>query len=314
MEIPSTSAGGEEGAAGPDGGVPRPPSRRRRWIVPLIRIPIVVYIGVVVVFYAIQTKLIFTGSETQGRAEAVVRPPPGTELVALTTAKGDRVFALFGKALNPDGSPRPDASSRPTLLYFYGNAMSLNDASEEFGRFRRLGANVLIPEYVGYGMSGGKPGETGCRETAELALAYLESRPDVDRGRVVVAGWSLGGAVALDLASRHPVAGVATFSTFTRMADVSRLLFPFLPASLLLRHRFENDSKIARVGCPVLIGHGRRDRIIPFAMADRLAEAARGPVTRVTIEEADHNDFFQAGGEQVRTALREFIDQLSRRS
>jgi pimeloyl-ACP methyl ester carboxylesterase len=289
--------------------LPRP----RRWLVTLIRIPLLVYAGIVVVLFAIQTRLIFPGSETQGKPEAVVPTPPDAELVTLTTARGDRVVALFGKALSPDGSPRPDASACPTLLYFYGNAMCLRDASDEFGRFRRLGANVLIPEYVGFGMSGGKPGESGCRETAEAALAHLGNRRDVDRGRVVAAGWSLGGAVALDLASRHPVAGVATFCTFTRMADVSRRLFPFLPGSLLLRHRFENVSKIGRVGCPVLLGHGRDDRTIPFAMADRLAEAARGPVTRVTIEGADHNDFFQTGGERVRTALSRFIDQLPRR-
>jgi uncharacterized protein len=305
----------EESPVGPDGGEPGPPPRRprRRWIVKLIRIPLLVYAGVAGFFYTIQTKMIFPGSETQGSPEAVVRPPRGAELVELTTERGDRVVALFGKALAPDGSPRPDASECPTLLYFYGNAMCLSDASEQFGTFRRLGANVLIPDYVGYGMSGGKPGESGCRETAETALAYLQSRPDLDRGSIVVAGWSLGGAVAIDLASRHPVAGVATFCTFTRMADMARMVVPFLPASLLLRHRFENVSKIAQIGCPVLIGHGRRDSIIPFAMSDRLAEAAKAPVTRVTIEEADHNDFFQMGGERIRTALRKFIDELPRR-
>ena len=191
--------------------------------------------------------------------------------------------------------------------------MCLRDASGEFEAFRRLGANVLIPDYVGYGMSGGTPGESGCRETAEAALAHLQSSKDVDPGRIVVVGWSLGGAVALDLASRRPVAGVATCCTFTSMADMARRLVPFLPVSLLLRHRFDNVSKIARVGCPVLIGHGRLDRIMPFDMADRLAGASKGPTTRVTIDEADHNDFFQVGGDEIREALRRFIDKLPRR-
>lgn len=290
-----------------------PRVRRRRWLVKLLRIVPLVYVGVVAIFYAFQSRLIFPGSETQGRPESVVRPPPGSELVTLATPRGDRVVALFGPALGPGGSPRADASACPTLLYFYGNAMCLRDATEEFERFRRLGVNVMIPDYVGFGMSGGEAGEVGCRETAEAALAHLQGRPDVDRSRIVVAGWSLGGAVAIDLASRHPVAGLATFCTFTRMADLARRLFPFLPASLLLRHRFDNVSKIAQVGCPVLIGHGRRDQIIPFAMADRLASAAKGPVTRVTIDEADHNDFFEVGGSRVRSALRTFIERLPRR-
>ncbi len=299
------------GTAGPAGVVARP--RRRRWLVTLIRIPFLVYAGVVAIFFAFQARLIFPGSETQGKPDSVVRPRPGLELVTLTTTRGDRVVALFGKALAADGSPRLDASSCPTILYFYGNAMCLRDSSEDLGRFRRLGANVMIPDYVGYGMSGGSAGELGCRETAEAAFAHLLTRPDVDRGRIVVAGWSLGGAVAIDLASRHPVAGLATFCTFTSMADMARRVFPFLPASLLLRHRFENLAKIAEVGCPVLIGHGRGDRIIPFAMADRLTGAAKGPVVRVTIDEADHNDFFLTGGERIMTPLRGFIEQLPRR-
>jgi pimeloyl-ACP methyl ester carboxylesterase len=304
------SVEGKDDPPAPEVRVARMESRRRRWLIPLIRIPLVAYIGVVAIFFFLQTRLIFPGSQTQGSPDAVVKAPPGTELVELTTSRGDRVFGLFGKALEPDGSPRPDASSCPTILYFYGNAMTLGDTSNEFGKFRRLGANVLIPEYVGYGMSGGSPGEIGCRETAEAGLAYLLSRQDVDRGRIVVAGWSLGGAVALDLASRHQVAGVATFCTFTKMADMARRLFPFLPTSLLLRHRFENEAKIATINGPALIGHGKRDRIIPFAMSDRLAEAAMGKVTRVTIDEADHNDFFQVGGKRVMLALGEFINAL----
>jgi fermentation-respiration switch protein FrsA (DUF1100 family) len=81
----------------------------------------------------------------------------------------------------------------------------------------------------------------------------------------------------------------------------------------LLKHRFENETKIAKVGCPVLIGHGKRDEIIPYDMSDRLAQAAEGPVARVTIDEAHHNDFFQVGGEEVSQAIRQFIKTLPRR-
>ena len=288
-------------------------TRLRRWLMRLGRVALLVYVGIVAIFFTFQTRLIFPGSATQGEPDATFQPPAGVDLVSMTTASGDRVVACFGKALNPDGSPRADPRACPTLLYFYGNGMSLADTGDDLERLRRLGANVMIPEYVGYGMSGGPPSEAGCRATAEVALAYLRARPDVDRGRIISAGWSLGGAVALDLAARHPVAGVATFCTFTSMAEMARLVFPFLPGSLLLRHRFDNLAQIARVGCPVLICHGRADRLIPFVMADRLAAAASGPVTRVTVDEAGHNDFFDVGGDEVDTALRLFIGQLPRR-
>jgi fermentation-respiration switch protein FrsA (DUF1100 family) len=277
----------------------------------MVRIALFMYLGVAVLLFSLQARLIFVGAETQGRPRAAVRPRPGTQLLTLTTARGDRVAALFGAALTPEGQPHAHPEARPTILYFYGNAMCLSDASEEFEHFRRLGANVLIPEYVGYGLSGGKPGEQACYDTADAAYDHLLKRRDVDPSRIVAMGWSLGGAVALDLASRRRVAGLATFSTFSSMVEMARRNFPFLPASLLLRHRFDNTTKIASVSCPILIGHGRQDKLIPYAMSDRLAAAAKNvPVSRLTIEDADHNDFFAVGGDKVFNAIAQFLDEL----
>jgi fermentation-respiration switch protein FrsA (DUF1100 family) len=170
--------------------------------------------------------------------------------------------------------------------------------------------NVLIPEYVGYGMSGGRAGEAGCYATAEAAYAYVLTRKDVDPDKIVAAGWSLGAAVAVDLASRKPVAGLVIFSAFTSMVEMARLHFPYLPASLLLRHRFESESKIARVRCPILIGHGRDDRLIPHAMSDRLAAAAGGPVSRFSVDGAGHNDFYLVGGDTIDRHLARFFKAL----
>jgi fermentation-respiration switch protein FrsA (DUF1100 family) len=290
---------------------PRPGRARvRRWALRFLRTGVLIYLGLTAVLFALQTKIIFPGAETQGQPEAVVRAGPDEELVTLTTAGGDRVVALFGPALTADGRPDPRATSRPTLLYFYGNGMCLRDAADELERFRRLGLNVLIPEYVGYGMSGGKPGESGCYATADAAYDHLRARRDVDPRFIVVGGWSLGGAVAIDLASRKPVIGLVAFSSFTSMVEMARRNFPFLPASLLLRHRFDNQRNIARVACPILIGHGRLDTLIPYEMSERLTAAAKSPVTRLTIDGAGHNDFYAVGGDQVFDAVRQFVGQL----
>jgi hypothetical protein len=299
----------------PDSVPPARPGRARRlgrfaWR--LSRLPLILYLGVVAVFYAFQTRLIFPGAETQGEPSAEVVPGPDAQLVDLSTARGDRVVALFGPALTPDGRPHPDAARRPTILYFYGNGSCLKHvADDDFDRFRRLGANVLVPEYAGYGMSGGHPGEVGCRETADAAYHHLRKRPDVDPARIVVLGRSLGGAVAIDLAARRPVAGLIAMSTFTSMLEMSRLRFPFLPARFLLRHRFDSLSKIGRVGGPILLFHGRRDDLVPEAMMDKLAAAARTPVTRLTVDGAGHNDLFAFGEENILDTIRRFLVPLA---
>src|SRR5438270_11847296 len=108
---------------------PRPgPSRGRTRIMRLARLAAFVYLGSLTVLYSLQTRLIFPGQETQGQPFAEVRPRPGTELVHLKTQRGDSIVALFGPALTPDGRPHPQAEDRPTLVYFYGNAMCLSYA------------------------------------------------------------------------------------------------------------------------------------------------------------------------------------------
>ena len=270
-----------------------------------------VYQVIGTVMFSIQTRIIFPGRETQGQAYAEIRPRRGTELVRLQTPDGVRIVALHGPALTVDGRPDPHAEDRPTLLYFYGNGMCLNFAEGEFERFRRLGLNVLIPEYAGYGMSGGKPSERGCRETADAAYDYLVRTRGILPDRIVVCGWSLGGAVAIDLTSRRRVAGLIAFSSFTSGVDMAHRLVPFLPASLLLRHRFDNIGKISKISCPILIGHGRRDRIVPFEMGERLAGAAGARANTLWIDEAEHNDFFDVAGRQVDQAVLRFIEELS---
>ena len=292
-------------------GFPTPGRRAARAIERGLRVTVVVLVGVLAVLYAMQARLIFPGSETQGKPSAVVRPAPGCQLVGLVTAHDDKVVALFGPAQLPDGNPHPEAGQRPTIVYFYGNAMCLNDAIFEFDHFRRLGYNVLIPEYVGYGMSGGKPGETGCRDTADAAFAHLQRRKDVDPRKIIAAGWSLGGAVAIDLASRKPLAGLIAFCTFTSMTDMSRRSFPYLPTSLLLRHRFDSLARIGHVTCPILLGHGRRDEIVPIEMQDRLSAAAsHAPLMKFVVDDAGHNDFYSTGKDQVFQAMVRFIDQV----
>jgi uncharacterized protein len=283
-----------------------PETRRwRRWAALVGRVVLLVFLGASAVLYVFQTRLIFPGAATQGDPAAIIPPRPGSELVTLTTAKGDRIVALFGPAL------ALDSAKRPTVICFYGNAMNLSTAGDDFADLRHLGANVMIPEYAGYGMSGGKPSEAGCYATADAAYDYLLTRPDVDPNLIVAAGWSLGGAVAIDLASRRKVAGLAVFSSFTSVADLVRRLAPFLPVSLLLRHKFESIGKIGNVTCPILIGHGRRDSIVPHEMSVRLASAAKAPVTRYTVEDADHNDFFDAGSAQTTDELRRFLARIT---
>jgi Dipeptidyl aminopeptidases/acylaminoacyl-peptidases len=251
---------------------------------------------------------IFPGTATHGRADTLVPPSPHYELVSLTTRSGTPAIAQFGAALDHRGRALSPAS-RPTLIFFYGNGSCLAYTQREFDAFRRLGLNVLIPEYPGYGISpGDSPGEDSFYETADAAYDYLLSRPDIDRARIVAGGWSMGAAVALDLASRRPVSHVFTVSAFTSMHAVAKLVAPWAPTSLLIRSRFDNLAKLPAISAPLLLFHGERDTLVPVAMSATLAAHAKPDQARViTFPGVGHNDIFTLAGPAILNRLRDFL-------
>lgn len=291
-----------------------PPSRwgsRLRMIAfRAIRISLLVYLGVFLVLSAMQSRLIFPGQVSQGTPLADVRPRPGVDRIEMVAASGERVVALFGPALHADGSLRDDAGQQPTLLFFYGNGDCLAAFADQLDVFRRLGLNVMIPEYLGYGLSEGTASEAGFYATADAALAHLQSRSDVDPHKIIVGGWSIGSGVAIDLAHRVPLAGLAAFSAFTSMGELVHKFYPIPGLGLALKHRFENLRKIRDIRCPTLIGHGEDDLLIPISMSGQLAEAAGGPVRSFRVR-AGHNDFFANGTDRIAEAFGWLINQVA---
>ena len=146
---------------------------------------------------------------------------------------------------------------------------------------------------------------------------WLETQPDIDAKKIIVSGWSLGAAVAVDLAVRKPVAGLAMFSPFTSMKALGSHLYPFLPVGLALKHHFDSLKKIPHVTtCPIVIGHGVEDNLIPYYMSDQLAAAAKAPIiARIRGRKTQHNDFLLGNAdEQVLSALRDLIRRANQQS
>jgi fermentation-respiration switch protein FrsA (DUF1100 family) len=265
--------------------------------------------------YVSQTGLIFPGRQTQGVPVSEVESRGGVELVRTKTATGDQIAALFGSAQDTTGKPLADPRSRPTMLFFYGNEnhLACRNVAHVFDGLRRIGVNVLIPEYVGYGLSTGDACEAGCYATADAAYQHLLARQDIDPSRIVVAGASLGGAVAIDLASREKgIAGLVTLITFTSMPDMARVLQPTLPIWRFIRHKFESERKMPRVKCPALLIHSTGDALVPYSMADRLASACGGPVSRLKIEGAGHSsvEMLEGGGNLIYDAMTDFVARI----
>ena len=196
-----------------------------------------------------------------------------------------------------------------TLVWFHGNAGNISHRVENLAELHgRLEVNIFIFDYRGYGRSEGSPTEQGTYLDARAAMAYLGEREDVDRGKLVLFGRSLGCAVALEIAASHLVYAVILESPFTSIQAMARRAYPFLPGiGLLARSKYDSLSKIKGVRSPVMVLHGDRDEIAPYEMGRNLFEAARPPKRFYTIQGAGHNDTYLVGGPEYYDALGSFI-------
>ena len=201
-----------------------------------------------------------------------------------------------------------------TWLWFHGNGGNIGHRVEEIAQInRRLGVNIFIFDYRGYGNSPGNPSEHGTYSDARAALKYLLSRPDVAPAKVIYFGRSLGAAVSIELAVEHPPAALILVSPFSSLKDMARIAYPRLPlAAWLAGNRYNSLDRIARVSSPSIIVHGEQDEVVPVAQGRKLHQGANEPKHFQMVPEAGHNDTYTAGGAIYWDSLAEFMDTLDR--
>ena len=196
------------------------------------------------------------------------------QAVSVTTADGLQLSGYYWPA---------DPGNDTLLIYFHGNGGNQFAAAGSVEPFHRDGHGVLVASYRSYGGNPGKPTEAGLFADGDAWIAKAHTlAPD---SRVFLFGHSLGGAVALEMASQHPVSGVATLGAFTRLADVAPTY-----ARGVLPDRFDNLQAIGRVKAPVFLFHGTQDETVPFSAAERLQDASTdGSAIVVPLEGGGHH-------------------------
>ena len=219
---------------------------------------------------------------------------PGATEIVLDTADGEKVIAWHVP-------PRED---KPVVLYFHGNGGSLRYRVERFKELTADGTGLLALSYRGYGGSTGHPTEAGLFADAEALYAFAVKHYPAER--LVLWGESLGSGVAVALAAQRPVARVVLEAPFTSAADVAAKVYWFLPIRLLMKDQFRSDERIANVPAPVLILHGERDYVVPFAQGERLFALANEPKRFVPMRRGGHSDLDEHGAQD---AVRAFLNE-----
>ena len=235
--------------------VPRSDRRRARTMLTAAVLGLVV-VGLIGAWIGLQRRVIYPRPQRPEPPQL----PAGAETVWLGQDREIESWFL-----------RPPASTAfPVVIFMHGNGELIDHHVAPLAPLTRQGVGVLLVEYPGYGRSGGSPNERSITAAVVAAFDYLSVQPEVDRERIVAYGRSIGGGAACAMAAVRPVAALVLESTFTRLAE---LMPPFVPRALML-DRFDNIAIVASGTSPVLVLHGDRDRIIPYAHAEALAQAA----------------------------------------
>jgi len=261
------------------------------------------YLGIVTYLYLSQGRMLFLAN----LPSRVVAATPADIGLAFDPLSIDTADTADGETL--DGWYVPAKTPRGTLLFFHGNAGNISHRLDSIAIFHRLGLNVLIFDYRGYGRSTGKPSEQGTYRDAEAAWRHLVGQRGIPSREILLFGRSLGGAVATWLATRVEPAGLIVESSFSSVPDMAAELYPWLPVRWLARISYDSKVRIGEVQVPVLIVHSAEDEIIPFHHGQALFEAATEPKTMLEIS-GGHNDGFLVSREKYQLEIYRFLDQV----
>jgi len=217
----------------------------------------------------------------------------GMEAAIVRVARPDgRKLAAY------DVAPVRLPADAPVVLFLHGNAGNIGMRAEVAAWFAS-GAHVrvLMLDYTGYGGNDGSPTEDEINADALAAFDHLVAA-GVAPSRIVLYGESIGGAPAVYVATQRRAAGLVAQSTLSSLSSVALRKFPFLPlAALFVRGSFPSAERIATIDMPVLVVHGRRDSIVPFAEGERLFAAAKPGAEFLPLDTADHNDLLDVAGD-----------------
>ena len=254
----------------------------------------IAYLAVAVLVWAAQEQLIFDRQPASGTPEG----PRGWSLeqIAIDARDGTRITGVLA---------RPPLAQAALVIYFPGNAQEATAQAAQADHYGERA--VLLMNYRGYGTSGGKPGERALVGDAIEIYDWAARRTDIDASRIAAHGRSLGSGVAVQLAAARPLKAMVLTSPYDSLAAIARARYPWLPTSLMLRHRFDSLAIAPALRMPALILVAERDTLVAPAHSHRLAEAWGGPTERLAFAGRGHNDL--EGDPRYLAAIRDFLDR-----
>ncbi len=202
---------------------------------------------------------------------------------------------------------KKNLTKNKTLVFFHGNAGSLENRIYKLNLIKDFDLNFLIIAYRGFSGNKGKPTEKGLYEDALSALKWLKNNHSIKDKDIIIYGESLGTSISIEVSQNKKYSGIILESPFTSMTDAAKHYYPYLPVSLLLKDKYDSIEKIKNINIPILVMHGKKDKIIPFEMGKKIFESANQPKFFYS---PDNDDHMMNYDENLLKTIRSFLEKI----
>ena len=256
---------------------------------------LVIYISLLVLLFIFQRNLMYHPEENNYSGDKL---EVEVEKVKILTSDGINLLGWFHKK---------DLKRFKTIIYFHGNAGKLENRIHKLNHFKDMDVNFLIIAWRGFSGNKGKPSEKGLYIDANSAIKWLK-KLGLKEKDIILYGESLGTGVATEIAQSNNYAGLILETPFTSMIEAAKNFYPYIPVSLLLKDKYDNQNKIKNINTPVLVMHGEVDQIVPFWMGKKIYEIANQPKYSHFTKFDDHMMEYD---EKLLFALKTFINSLN---
>ena len=262
--------------------------KRRNFFLELIIGIIAIYLIVLIFLFFFQRNLMYHPDENNYSGDNL---EVEIEKVRIQTTDNISLLGWFHKK---------DLKKFKTIVYFHGNAGSLENRIHKLNHFKNMDVNFLIIAWRGFSGNLGKPSEDALYEDGKSAINWLKNQGLSDND-LIIYGESLGTGIATEISQNKKYAGLILETPFTSMVAAAKSFYPYIPVSLILKDKYKNDEKIKNINIPVLVMHGEKDQIVPFSMGKKMFDLANDPKSSYFTKHDDHmmefdnNMVFQLG-------------------
>ena len=268
---------------------------KKNFFLSIIIVILLIYLSVLIYLFFFQRNLLYHPNENNYSGDKL---KVDIEEVQIKTSDNINLLGWFHKK---------NLNKFKTIVYFHGNAGRLENRIHKLNHFKGMNINFLIISWRGFSGNSGKPSEKGFYKDGEGAIDWLKNMGLTEKD-IILYGESLGTGIATQIAQNKKFAGLILETPFTSMVDLAKNVYPYIPVSLLLKDRYENDKKIKNINIPLLVMHGEKDQIVPFKMGKKIYEIANQPKYSYFTKYDDHMMEYD---EKLVFALRSFMKSLN---